>query len=337
MMENRPMRIVVTGGCGFIGSNLIFHLLREHPEWEIINIDALTYAADQANLAGLESEPRYSFRKLDITDRAAVRDFLAETRPDGIFHLAAESHVDNSIRGPEQFILTNVLGTFNLLEEARQLWGDDRSKRFLHVSTDEVYGSLGPEGAFNEESPYAPNSPYSASKAGSDQLVRAWYHTYGMNVVTTNCSNNYGPRQHREKLIPTVIATALQHRPIPVYGQGANVRDWLFVDDHCAALDRVFTAGRAGEVYVIGGNNEWKNLDLVKMICRLLDEEVGDGPDGGYASLITFVTDRPGHDLRYAVDPSKIERELNWKPVTSFDDGLRRTVAWYATELKIQN
>ena len=327
--EDAPRRVLVTGGCGFIGSNLVHHLLREHPGWEVVNVDSLTYAADPANLAGLESEPRYSFSKTDITDRDAVRNLIAEVRPDGIFHLAAESHVDNSIRGPEQFVLTNVLGTFNLLEEARRAWGGGPG-RFLHVSTDEVYGSLGPEGAFVEESRYEPNSPYSASKAGSDHLVRAWHHTYGMDVVTTNCSNNYGPRQHREKLIPTVIGSALAGRPIPVYGAGANVRDWLYVGDHCQALDRVFRTGRAGETYLIGGRNEWRNLDLVRTICRLLDEEVGNGPEGSYATLITFVADRPGHDARYAVDPSKIDRELGWAPATSFEDGLRETVRWYA-------
>ncbi|MBS1914373.1 MAG: dTDP-glucose 4,6-dehydratase [Bacteroidetes bacterium] len=324
------LRIIVTGGYGFIGSNLILALLERHPSWSIVNVDAVTYAADPANLASLEADPRYEFRQIDIVNRDAVRALVQEVRPDGIFHLAAESHVDNSIRGPEQFILTNVLGTFNLLEEARQAWGGDASKRFLHISTDEVYGSLGDAGAFTEESRYEPNSPYSASKAGSDHLVRAWHHTYGMNVVTTNCSNNYGPRQHREKLIPTVIATALAHRPIPVYGRGLNVRDWLYVADHCAALDLAFTNGRAGETYVVGGRNEWRNIDLVRMLCRLLDEEVGAGPDGGYESLITFVIDRPGHDARYAIDPSKIESELGWRGATSFEDGLRATVRWYA-------
>ncbi len=333
MSNGERRRILLTGGCGFIGSNLIFHLLRRNPAWEIINLDALTYAGDIRNLDGLEGEERYTFRRGDITDRAVVRDLLAEVRPDGIFHLAAESHVDNSIRGPEQFVLTNILGTFNLLEEARQLWGADPSKRFLHVSTDEVYGSLGDEGAFTEQTQYAPNSPYSASKAGSDHLARAWHHTYGMNVVITNCSNNYGARQHREKLIPTVISTALARRPIPVYGQGVNVRDWLYVEDHCDALARVFGGGRAGETYVIGGRNEWRNIDLVRLICRMLDEEVGDGPDGGYASLITYVTDRPGHDARYAIDPAKIEGELGWHAATPFEEGIRATVRWYSGAL----
>jgi dTDP-glucose 4,6-dehydratase len=327
-------RVIITGGSGFIGSNLVHHLLAKHPDWEIVNVDALTYAADPRNLAGAEESGRYRFFKADITDRDAMRAIFDEVQPDGIFHLAAETHVDNSISGPQKFIMTNVLGTFNLLEEARRLWGKDSKKRFLHVSTDEVYGSLGVEGAFTEETQYAPNSPYSASKAGSDHLVRAWHHTYGLNVVTTNCSNNYGPRQHREKLIPTVISTALAGSPIPVYGRGENVRDWLFVTDHCEGIDRVFATGRAGETYVIGGRNEWRNIDLVQLICRLLDEEVGDGPDESYANLITYVTDRPGHDARYAIDPAKIEGELGWIPSTTFEDGLRTTVQWYCRELQ---
>ena len=322
-------RIVVTGGCGFIGSNLVRHLLERYPDAEVVNVDVMTYAADARNLDGVDTDPRYRFIKLDITDRAAVRAMFAEIGPDAVFHLAAESHVDNSINGPEQFVLTNVVGTFNLLEEARGLWGNNSPNRFLHVSTDEVYGSLGETGAFNEEMAYQPNSPYSASKAASDHLARAWHHTYGMNVVTTNCSNNYGPRQHREKLIPTVIASALEGRPIPVYGKGANVRDWLFVGDHCDALATVFERGRAGETYLIGGRNEWRNLDLVREICRLLDEEVGEGPDGSYSSLITFVTDRLGHDARYAIDPTKIESELGWRAAHSFEQGLRETVRWY--------
>ncbi|MEO5928884.1 MAG: dTDP-glucose 4,6-dehydratase [Candidatus Kapaibacterium sp.] len=327
------MNVVVTGGCGFIGSNLIHHLLDRHPDWSVTNIDSLTYAADERNLDGVEGEDRYRFRKLDITDRAGVRALLSEARPEAIIHLAAESHVDNSIKGPEQFIMTNVVGTFNLLEEARQLWNGDKSPRFIHVSTDEVYGALGDEGAFSEETPYAPNSPYSASKAGSDHLARAWHHTYGMNVMITNCSNNYGPRQHREKLIPTVISTALAHRPIPIYGKGLNVRDWLYVADHCNAIDLVLASGRPGESYVVGGRNEWRNIDLVRLLCRLLDEEVGDGPEGGYASLMTFVTDRLGHDARYAIDATKIETELGWRAATTFEDGLRRTVRWYCGQI----
>ena len=305
-------------------------LIEQHPSCDVYNLDALTYAADQSNLEGIDDSPRYHFRKIDIADRDAVRDAMGEIRPDGIYHLAAETHVDNSISGPGQFILTNVIGTFNLLDAALQLWGNNAPQRFLHVSTDEVYGSLGESGAFTEDMPYEPNSPYSASKAGSDHLARAWHHTYGMNVVTTNCSNNYGPRQHREKLIPTVIASALEGRPIPVYGKGANVRDWLYVGDHCQALTTVFERGRAGETYLIGGRNEWRNLDLITRICELLDEMVGGGPAGGYGSLITFVTDRLGHDARYAIDPSKIERELGWRAAHSFDEGLRATIRWYA-------
>ena len=326
------MRVAVTGGSGFIGSNLVRHLLASSSDVEVFNLDSLTYAADPRNLADVEDDPRYHFVKLDITDREAVRRAFAEIRPEGIYHLAAESHVDNSIRGPEQFVLTNVVGTFNLLEEARQLWGNDAGERFLHVSTDEVYGSLGETGAFSETMAYQPNSPYSASKAASDHLARAWHHTYGMNVVTTNCSNNYGPRQHREKLIPTVISSAIAGRPIPVYGAGANVRDWLYVGDHCDALTSIFERGRAGETYLIGGRNEWRNLELVREICRILDEEVGAGPDGGYGSLITFVTDRLGHDARYAIDPTKLERELGWSAAHSFEDGLRETVRWYLAD-----
>ena len=326
------MRVAVTGGSGFIGSNLVRHLLAGSSDVEVFNLDSLTYAADPRNLADVEDDPRYHFVKLDITDREAVRRAFAEIRPEGIYHLAAESHVDNSIRGPEQFVLTNVVGTFNLLEEARQLWGNDAGERFLHVSTDEVYGSLGETGAFSETMAYQPNSPYSASKAASDHLARAWHHTYGMNVVTTNCSNNYGPRQHREKLIPTVISSAIAGRPIPVYGAGANVRDWLYVGDHCDALTSIFERGRAGETYLIGGRNEWRNLELVREICRILDEEVGAGPDGGYGSLITFVTDRLGHDARYAIDPTKLERELGWSAAHSFSDGLRETVRWYLAD-----
>lgn len=334
MGNDSTQRIIVTGGYGFIGSNLIHSLLRKHPGWEVVNLDAMTYAAGVHNLDGLEADARYGFRKIDIADRAAVRHALGEIQPDGIFHLAAETHVDNSIRGPEQFMLSNFIGTFNLLEEARELWGGDTRRRFLHVSTDEVYGSLGDEGAFDETSPYVPNSPYSASKAGSDHLARAWHHTYGMNVVITNCSNNYGPRQHREKLIPTVISTALAHSPIPVYGRGLNVRDWLYVEDHCDALDLVYSGAEAGKTYVVGGENEWRNIDLVGLICRILDEEVGDGPEGGYSALITFVSDRAGHDNRYAVDPTQIKSELGWKPSTLFEEGMRATVRWYCRELR---
>jgi dTDP-glucose 4,6-dehydratase len=328
------MRIIVTGGAGFIGSNLILRLTEDHPDWEIFNLDKLTYASDQSYLKSLKDSGRYYFKKVDLVNRNEVHDVVQTFKPQGVFHLAAESHVDNSIQGPEPFIQSNIVGTFNILEECRLLWKDDeeewKNNRFLHVSTDEVYGELEDEdGFFTEETPYAPNSPYSASKAGSDMIVRAYYHTYGMNVVTTNCSNNYGPHQHDEKLIPVVIRSAINHEKIPVYGKGENVRDWLFVHNHCDALDVAFNKGKAGETYAIGGNNEWKNIDLVRKICDILNEEVGNGPDGNYKNLITFVTDRLGHDFRYAIDASKIKNELGWEPSQDFDGMLRQTILWY--------
>lgn len=327
------MKLIVTGGAGFIGSNLILYLHEHHPEVEILNLDKLTYASDINYLAPLKQSRRYHFKKLDLVDRNAVKDTVKNWQPDGVFHLAAESHVDNSIQGPEPFVLSNVVGTFNILEECRQLWIDETSDkqahRFLHVSTDEVYGTLGDTGAFTETTPYAPNSPYSATKAGSDMLVRSYFHTFGMNTVITNCSNNYGRHQHDEKLIPTVIRKALAHEPIPVYGKGENVRDWLHVEDHCRALVAVFFEGEAGQQYNIGGENEWKNIELVRNICNILNSEKGDGPDGDYSNLISFVTDRPGHDFRYAVDISKIKRELNWSPGHDFDAMLTQTVKWY--------
>ena len=327
------MRLIITGGAGFIGSNLILFLLENHPEIEILNIDKLTYASDVKYLQGVKDSRGYHFKKLDIVDRDKVREAIQGWKPDGVIHLAAESHVDNSIKGPEPFIQSNLVGTFNLIEECRQLWQVDKSdnnpKRFLHISTDEVYGTLGETGAFSETTPYAPNSPYSASKAGSDMLVRSYFHTYNMNTVITNCSNNYGPHQHDEKLIPTVIRKALSKEEIPVYGKGENVRDWLYVKDHCEALTTSFFKGKAGEQYNIGGDNEWKNIDLVNHICQILNEEKGEGPDGDYKNLITFVTDRPGHDFRYAVDASKIKNELGWSPSQNFDGMLRDTVKWY--------
>ena len=327
------MRLLVTGGAGFIGSNLVLHLMQQNQNITLLNIDKLTYASDLSFLEPVEDHPSYRFEKVDLVNRAAVRDVVQDFRPDGVMHLAAESHVDNSIKGPEPFVMSNVVGTFNILEECRQLWLSDSNgyadKRFLHVSTDEVYGSLGDEGTFNEETPYAPNSPYSATKAGSDFLVRSYHKTFNMNVVTTNCSNNFGPHQHDEKLIPTVIRKALNHEKIPVYGKGENVRDWLYVTDHCRAIQSVFERGRQGETYIVGGHNEWKNIDLVRLLCDLLNEEKGEGPDGDYKNLITFVTDRAGHDLRYAIDPGKIERELGWKPLMQFDEQLRETVRWY--------
>jgi dTDP-glucose 4,6-dehydratase len=330
-------KIIVTGGAGFIGSNLILHLLESYPQYDVLNLDKLTYASNLNYLDSVKDNPRYSFSQTDITDRNAVREVIRSYQPDGIFHLAAESHVDNSISGPEPFILSNVVGTFNLLEEARLFWketGTYETSRFLHVSTDEVYGTLGAEGLFTETTPYAPNSPYSASKAGSDMIVRSYFHTFKLNVVTTNCSNNYGPHQHDEKLIPTVIRTALAGKSIPIYGKGENIRDWLFVRDHCKALDIVFHSGRSGETYNVGGRNEWTNIDLVRNICRILDKKTGNGKDGSYLNQMTFVTDRPGHDLRYAIDASKLENELGWRNTQSFDDDLELTIDWYINRYK---
>lgn len=329
------MKLLITGGAGFIGSNLILFLLSRRDNVSILNLDKLTYASDLSYLIPVEGDERYRFIQADLVDRDAVREIVREFRPDGVMHLAAESHVDNSITGPEPFVMSNVLGTFNILEECRQLWLEDPNgypgKRFLHVSTDEVYGSLGKEGAFTEKTPYAPNSPYSATKAGSDFLVRSYFKTFNMNVVTTNCSNNFGPHQHDEKLIPTVIRKALAHEPIPVYGKGENVRDWLYVTDHCNAILSVFEKGNVGETYIVGGHNEWRNIDLVQLMCDILNELVGEGPEGDYKNLITFVTDRAGHDLRYAIDPSKIQREIGWKPEMKFEEQLRETLAWYAS------
>lgn len=327
------MKIIVTGGAGFIGSNLILRLFEKYPDWEILNLDKLTYASDLSYLKPLKNSARYYFKKVDLVNRSEVHDVIRNFRPQGVFHLAAESHVDNSIKGPEPFIQSNIVGTFNILEECRQLWREEEdsweNNRFLHVSTDEVYGELDDDGYFTEQTPYAPNSPYSASKASSDFIVRSYYQTYGMNVVTTNCSNNYGPHQHDEKLIPVVIRNAINHKKIPVYGKGENVRDWLFVHDHNDALDVVFHKGKAGETYNIGGNNEWKNIELVRTICDILNEEIGEGPDGDYKNLITFVEDRLGHDFRYAIDASKIKNELAWEPSQDFNGMLRKTILWY--------
>ena len=329
------MKVIVTGGAGFIGSNLILYLMDKYPDWEVANLDKLTYASNPEFLNSVSDNPNYRFEQIDLVDRDSVREFIRDFQPDGVFHLAAESHVDNSIEGPEPFIQSNIVGTFNILEECRQLWMQDEEKwknsRFLHVSTDEVYGSLKDEGFFTEDSRYRPNSPYSASKASSDMIVRSYNRTYEMNLVTTNCSNNFGPHQHDEKLIPTVIRTALNKDSIPVYGAGQNVRDWLYVTDHCSALEMVFQGGRSGETYNIGGHNEWKNLDLVRKLCDLLNEEVGNGPDGDYKNLITFVKDRPGHDFRYAIDPKKIEGELGWAHQKDFETRLRETVKWYVS------
>jgi dTDP-glucose 4,6-dehydratase len=317
--------LLVTGGAGFIGSNFVLSTIAETGE-ALVNLDKLTYAGSLRNLEALRDDPRHIFVQGDICDRGVVRELLKKHKPRAIVHFAAESHVDRSIAGPAPFIQTNVVGTFSLLEEAR---AHSREIVFLHVSTDEVYGSLGPsDPPFTEATPYAPNSPYSASKAAADHLVRAYHHTYGVATLTTNCSNNYGPYQFPEKLIPLMIGNALAGKPLPVYGDGQNVRDWLYVADHCAAIRRVLEKGSPGEVYNIGGGAEKTNIDLVRTICSLLDE-ASPRVAGRYADLISFVKDRPGHDRRYAIDSSKIARELGWQPRESFDSGLRKTVQWY--------
>lgn len=322
--------ILVTGGCGFIGSNFIRHWLAVSEE-SVVNLDALTYAGNAANLAGLEQDPRYHFERVDLRNAAAVAGVLERHRPRAILHFAAESHVDRSISSPQAFLQTNVMGTFHLLSAALTLWNDlgrPADFRFLHVSTDEVYGSLQRhEPAFTERHQYQPNSPYSASKAASDHLVRAWFHTYGLPVLTTNCSNNYGPYQFPEKLIPLMIERALAGESLPVYGDGSNVRDWLHVEDHCRALLTVLQRGEPGEVYNIGGNEEHTNLEVVRQLTEVLQEL--RPRDGGYAELVQFVSDRPGHDLRYAIDASHIARQLGWEPQVSFAQGLRQTVQWY--------
>ncbi len=325
--------ILVTGGAGFIGSNFILDWLAATVE-PVLNLDQLTYAGNLENLASVERDSRYRFERIDICEREAVLALLRETQPRAIVHFAAESHVDRSILGPAEFVRTNIEGSFALLEAARTYWGEMPATqrtafRFLHVSTDEVYGSLGPtDPAFSETTAYQPNSPYSASKAASDHLVRAYHHTYGLPTLTTNCSNNYGPFQFPEKLIPLMIANALAGKPLPVYGDGLNVRDWLYVGDHCAAIRRVLDAGRLGETYNIGGSNEMPNIEVVRTVCALLDEMRPD-PRGPRERLITYVKDRPGHDRRYAIDARKIAGELDWLPAESFSTGLRKTVRWY--------
>jgi len=328
------MKLLVTGGAGFIGSNVIQHVI-DKPEVErLVNLDCLTYAGHLANLEKVSRHPKYVFEKVDLRDKPAVLEVIRRHGITQIMHLAAESHVDRSITGPGDFIHTNIVGTFNLLEACRATWLNDGPKpgdsprRFHHVSTDEVYGSLGATGFFTETTPYAPNSPYSASKASSDMLVRAYHHTYGLDAVITNCSNNYGPYQFPEKLIPVVIQRALQRRPIPVYGDGMNVRDWLYVRDHAEALWQVLARGRNGETYNIGGHNEWANLRIVELICDLIDE-MAPQLGGGSRKLISFVKDRPGHDRRYAIDAGKIQRELGWAPAHKFEEGIRETVRWY--------
>lgn len=329
--------ILVTGGAGFIGSNFVPYFCEKHPEYKVINLDKLTYAGNLDNLRECENMPNYQFIQGDICDTDLIEKIFTENDIRGVIHFAAESHVDNSIRGPRAFINTNIIGTFNLLDAARNHWMDAPGKvkpgyedcRFHHISTDEVYGALGETGMFREDTPYAPNSPYSASKASSDFLVRAYHHTYGMNVTTSNCSNNYGPKQHNEKLIPHIISKALSLQPLPIYGRGENVRDWLYVLDHCKAIDLIFHTGKSGETYNIGGRNERNNITIVKTICGILDNLRPRSDGKKYEELITFVADRAGHDFRYAIDATKLESELGWRADETFDTGIIKTVEWY--------
>ena len=336
-LKNGP--ILITGGAGFIGSNFIPFFLHKNPGIEVVNLDLLTYAGDLRNLKEIEDHPDYTFVQGDISDRNFVERIFEEYRIKGVINFAAESHVDNSIKDPEIFIRTNVNGTFTLLDVAYKYWlkepfvfkEGEEANRFHHISTDEVYGSLGEKGYFTEHTPYAPNSPYSASKASSDMLVRSYHHTYGLNTVITNCSNNYGPKQHQEKLIPTIIRRALSGESIPIYGDGKNIRDWLYVEDHCRAIDVVFKNGRAGQVYNLGGDAEKNNINIANLICEHLDAKMPK-KSGSYKDQIEFVKDRPGHDRRYAIDASKINKDLGWKPKESFDSGLLKTIDWYLAD-----
>ena len=326
--------ILVTGGAGFIGSNFVPYMVQTYPNYQFINLDKLTYAGNLDNLRETENAPNYKFIEGDICDQELVNSLFQQYQITDVIHFAAESHVDNSISGPAIFIKTNIEGTFNLIDTAKRFWGNNQTSRFHHISTDEVYGTLGEEGLFMETTPYAPNSPYSASKASSDFIIRAYHHTYGMNVVTTNCSNNYGPKQHNEKLIPTIIRKAIALQNIPIYGDGKNVRDWLYVLDHCKAIDLVFHQGKSAETYNVGGRNEKTNLEVVGTICSILDE-VKPRQDGKkYDELISFVKDRSGHDRRYAIDASKLENELNWRADENFATGIRKTVQWYLDNSK---
>jgi dTDP-glucose 4,6-dehydratase len=323
------MTIIITGGAGFIGSHVVRLFVNKYPEYKIINLDALTYAGNLENLKDIEDRPNYIFEKVNLLDVGELERVYTQYNPDGVIHLAAESHVDRSILSPLDFVYTNVVGTVNLLNTAKTHWQNNyEGKRFYHVSTDEVYGALGNTGFFTEETPYDPHSPYSASKASSDHFVRAYHDTYGLPVVVTNCSNNYGPYHFPEKLIPLFINNIIHKKPLPVYGDGQYTRDWLFVKDHAAAIDLVFHQGKNGETYNIGGFNEWKNIDLVKLLCQLMDEKLGRAK-GESESLITYVKDRPGHDRRYAIDATKINKELGWEPSVTFEEGLSQTIDWY--------
>jgi len=329
--------LIITGGAGFIGSHVVRLFVTKYLGYRIVNLDKLTYAGNLENLSDIDQKENYIFEKADITDADKIKEIFEKYRPDGIIHLAAESHVDRSISNPMEFIMTNVVGTVNLLNAARTLWdGNYGDKRFYHVSTDEVYGSLGKEGIFVESTPYDPRSPYSASKASSDHLVRAYWHTFGLPVVLSNCSNNYGPNHFPEKLIPLSINNIKNNKPIPVYGKGENVRDWLYVSDHARAIDLIYHNGKDGETYNVGGNNEWTNIDLIHLLCSIMDKKLGR-TEGASAQLITFVKDRAGHDLRYAIDSSKLQRELGWQPSLQFEEGLEKTVDWYLANEKWLN
>lgn len=333
--------ILVTGGAGFIGSNFVPYFAKKYPDYTIFNLDKLTYAANLENLSECKGMPNYNFIKGDICDANLVNDIFKDCKIQGVIHFAAESHVDNSIKGPMTFINTNIVGTANLLEAARENWMDvpfktkkgQEQNRFHHISTDEVYGALGESGLFTESTPYDPSSPYSASKASSDHLVSAWHRTFGLNTTISNCSNNYGPKQHPEKLIPKIISNCVNEKPIPIYGRGENVRDWLYVLDHAYAIDLIFHNGISGQTYNIGGHNERTNMQIVNTICQIMDQRI-PRKNGRYADLITFVADRPGHDLRYAIDATKIRKALGWKPAETFDKGIIKTVDWYLQKLR---
>jgi dTDP-glucose 4,6-dehydratase len=321
--------ILITGGAGFIGSHVVRRFVNSYSGYLIVNADKLTYAGNLENLKDIETKKNYHFEKIDIVDKQSVQDLFKKYSFDGIIHLAAESHVDRSITGPDEFVFTNIVGTVNLLNAAIISWKDSyEGKLFYQISTDEVYGSLGKEGFFTEQTAYDPQSPYSASKASADHMVRAYNHTFGIPVVISNCSNNYGPNQFPEKLIPLAINNILNSKPIPVYGKGENIRDWLYVEDHASAIDLIFHHGKVGNTYNIGGNNEWKNIDLIMLLCRIMDKKL-NRPPGSSEKLITYVTDRPGHDMRYAIDSSKLQQELGWSPIPEFAQGIEKTVDWY--------